>query len=475
MSIHGKKEAVVVGGGVAGITAATLLAEAGIMVRLIEKRPLLGGRASSYLDVQTGERVDECQHGTLRCCTHLAALFTRLGISDQLRYFDSLTFIDGDGKLSNISSSWLPAPLHTSISFLIFKSLKLKDKTAIANGMLHMLRSPSKPDLDNINTAQWFKATGQTERAISRFWRPILVSACNEEPEFISCRHSFKVFRDAFLANRNGFHFGVPTKPLASLYTEPTIKFIEDRGGCVQTRTTVVKLNAYENGINSLMLQGGESICADGYIVTLQCDLIDRIIPAEIIGINPGYWEHLKDISLVPIMGVHLWFKETIDCPPALALLDRKMEWIFNRSLLYKSAENAGTFLSLVVSASRNYEGIPKDEIVKTALQEIHEVLPDTASFQPTRTAVVRWPRATLSPRPGVDGYRPGTDCGADNLFIAGEWTNTGWPSTMEGAARSGYEAATALLTRWGFSPPAAIPDLPVEGLSKFLLRKWDI
>jgi zeta-carotene desaturase len=463
----------IIGGGVAGIAAATALANAGFAVQLFEKRPLLGGRASSFIDPQTGERTDECQHGTMRCCTSLDALLTRLGVQDQIRYFDRLEFLDGEGHRSVIQGCGLPAPLHTSLSFLTFRSLGLRDKLAIGRGMMAMLRTPPGPDLDARDMAEWLTRTGQTERAVRRFWRPILVSACNEEPERISCAHGFKLFRDGFLLHPTAFHFGVPRVPLGTLYTEPTLAYLQARGGCVRTRTIVDRIH-FEGGANGrvtgLTLLDGEPVVADYYISALQFDLLLKLLPPDVMAGVP-YWENLNRIELSPIVGVHLWFDRPIGCPPALAVLDRTTEWIFNKTDLFALPQERGAYLSMVISASRPLAELPKTELTRRVLEDVRACLPDARQANVVKSTVVRWPKATISPRPGVDALRPDQRSPIGNLFVAGEWTRTGWPSTMEAAARSGYRAAEYILERGGRSESLVAPDLPPGRLARLLGR----
>ena len=303
---------------------------------------------------------------------------------------------------------------------------------------------------------------GQTERAVERFWRPILVSACNEEPARISCTHAFKIFRDGFLANSQAYHFGVPTVPLGVLYTEPTIAYLKARGGCARLRTIVDKIH-FEGGaagrISGVTLQDGETLSADYYISALQCDLLLKLLPPEVTASVP-YWENLNNIDLVPIMGVHLWFDREVRCPPALAVLDRSTEWIFNKTDIFGASglpgdtkpapQENGTYLSVVISASRRYAKMGQDEITALVLKDVQECLPDARTAELVRSRVIRWPKATISPRPGVDALRPEPRSPITNLTVAGEWTQTGWPSTMEGAARSGFRAAECILQQEG-------------------------
>ena len=499
------RSAIIIGGGVAGIAAGCALADAGVRVEIVEKRPMLGGRASSFVDGKTGEILDECQHGTMRCCTNLADLLERLGVHDRIRYFSALHFLDGDGTRSVIDSCGLPAPLHTSLSFLLFRSLGLRDKIAIGRAMLAMLRAAPGPEWDGIDAASWFVRQGQTERAVSRFWRPILVSACNEEPERISCTHAFKIFRDGFLAHPLAYQFGVPRVPLGVLYTEPALAYLKARGGCVRLRSTVDAIE-FEGGPNGrvagMTLQNGERLTADTYVSALQFDLLLKLLPAEITSGVP-YWENLRGIELSPIMGVHLWFDRPIDCPPALAILDRPTEWIFNKTSLFdyggtEKESNAPevvnrsgggadleggayehvplsgegqTYLSLVMSASRRYAGMPQEEIVAMALGDVTACLPEAREAKLLRSRVIRWPKATISPKPGVDALRPDQRSPLSNLYVAGEWTQTGWPSTMEGAARSGYLAAQYLLEDAGTPKKILAPDLPPSWLTRLLGR----
>ncbi len=468
------KSVLILGGGVAGISAAVALSDRGFRVEIVEKRPLLGGRASSYIDPATGERLDECQHGTMRCCTNLSDLLTRLGVQDQIRYHDTLQFLDGDGKRSVIQGSVLPAPLHTAPSFLRFRSLGLRDKIGIARGMLAMLRARPDPKHDTITVEEWFKQTGQTERAVRRFWGPILVSACNETNDRIAYSHALKIFRDGFLLHPTAFHFGVPRVPLGSLYTEPTLAYLAKRGGGVRLRTIVESLDFATEGaprVTGVSLRDGSRLEADYYVSALQFDLLLKLLP-EAVTANVPYWQNLHGLELSPICGVHLWFDRPLDCPAALAVLDRETEWIFHKNRNFDQPEGTGSYLSIVISASHRLVGLPKEEILARVLADVHACLPDSREATLLRSQVVRWPKATLSPKPGADALRPDQRSPIANLLVAGEWTRTGWPSTMEGAARSGYLAAEAILAAEGRPETLLAPDLPRPTLARLLASR---
>jgi squalene-associated FAD-dependent desaturase len=464
------KTVAVIGGGVAGIAASVAMADAGLRVQLFEKRPLLGGRASSFFDPQTGEATDACQHGTMRCCTNLADLLERLGVADQIRYHDAIHFLDSEGKRSVIKGSRLPAPGHTAVSFLRFGSLGMRDKVGIARGMLAILRARPEPKWDETAVDAWFRQTGQTERAVNRFWAPVLVSACNESMDRIACTHAFKIFRDGFLAHPTAFEFGVPRVPLGTLYTEPAVAFIHMRSGCVRTRTIVDQLHLEDSRVTGITLQDGERVEADHYVSALQLDLLLKLLPPELVDREP-YFSNLRKIELSPLIGVHLWFDREIDCPEALALLDRDSDWIFNKTLNFDRPKGEASYLSVVISARRDLTALDKEEVLRRVLADVHAALPATQQATLLKWNVLKERKGTFSPKPGVDGLRPDQRSPISNLYVAGEWTRTGWPSTMESAARSGYLAAEYVLADAGVPQRYLAPDLPVSGLARWLVR----
>jgi len=239
-------------------------------------------------------------------------------------------------------------------------------------------------------------------------------------------------------------------------------------------------------------LNNGERTEADYYISALQCDLLLKLLPSEVTD-GVAYWENLRQIELSPIIGAHLWFDRKIECPPALAILDRNIEWIFNKNLTWRDLKpvsgnespiiesnvegsksifdgSKGTYLSMVISASQRFETMPKDELLALVLAEVRDCLPDARAANVVKSLLIRWPKATIAPKPGVEALRPDQCSPITNLFVAGEWTRTDWPSTMEGAARSGYRAAEYLLAREGITVSLLAPELPVSGLARLFV-----
>src|SRR5580658_5250801 len=271
----------VIGGGLAGLSSAVALAEAGLQVRLLEKRPHLGGRATSYT-LPDGSEVDNCQHVTLGCCTNLADFYSRVGASDKIRFYDRLYFADAQGQRSTIEAAPLPPPLHMAPSFLLFRALTLADKRAIANAMLAIARSGGNPPrIEGISMLDWLHRMNQTADAIERFWRVVLVSALDEELARTDARYGIEVFWKAFLGNSTGYHVGIPTVPLADLY-EGCREAIVRQGGEVRLRAGAKQVHLDANKFLGVTLEDGTELPADACVLAVPQNLVAEMLPAEL-------------------------------------------------------------------------------------------------------------------------------------------------------------------------------------------------
>ena len=470
----------VIGGGLAGLASAVALAEAGLEVRLLEKRPHLGGRATSYT-LPDGSEVDNCQHVTLGCCTNLADFYRRAGAGDKVRFYDTLYFADRDGRHSTIRASALPAPLHMAPSFLAFRALSVADKRAIATALLTIARAGGRPkDVESISMLDWLNRMQQTPGAIERFWRVVLVSALDEELARTAAQYGIDVFWKGFLASRCGYRVGIPTVPLAALY-EGCRDAVVKRGGIVRLRSGVREIRFCGGQFASAVLDDGAEVTADACITAVPHIALPGLLPKEMCA-DGGALEGLHHIRTSPITGVHMWFDRVVMNEPFLALLDHKTQWVFNKSLLYAGNGSAGAragktqtgaqYLQLVISASYDLVPLSRQEIIDLCRAELADVLPATREAQLEKATVIKEVSATFSPEPGVDRFRPAQDFGVRNFFLAGDWTRTGWPSTMEGAVRSGYLAAEAVLNRLGRPQRLVQQDLAAEGLSGLWARR---
>jgi squalene-associated FAD-dependent desaturase len=472
---------IVIGGGLAGLAAGVALAESGWRVRLFEQRPFLGGRATSYV-LPDGEHVDNCQHVTLGCCTNLDDFYVRIGAAGKIRYFDRLLFLDPQGRKGEMRAGLLPAPFHLTGSFATFAPLTLPDKLSIARAMLDILQTQGHPaDLEEnggISMLEWLRRRGQTKRAIERFWRVVLVSALDEELDRTDARFGVDVFWKAFLSNSTGYRMGVPAVPLANLY-DGCKSEIERRGGEVILRAPVRGLKIENGELAGIRFDEAREETADAYVFAVPHTALAELLPESMKQGDPSL-ANLDKIKVAPITGVHFWFDREVMREPFLTLLDTTTQWIFNKTALYAGSKGegkssvSGQYLQLVISASYDLLQKPRQEIIDLCLAEVRQALPAARKAELVKATVIKEAAATFSPEPGVDRWRPRQRTAIPRLFLAGDWTATGWPATMEGAVRSGYLAAEALLRSEGTPGKFLQPDLAPDGFIAMWMGKQD-
>ena len=415
-------DVLVIGGGLAGLSAAAALGSEGYRVRILEARPFLGGRATSY--EAGGETIDNCQHVLLRCCVNLLDFYKRLGVEKDIVFYREFYFLEPGGRTSVMRRS-LP-------SFLGLRFLTLSEKLAIGRALLAIRREYSaRADLESITMQQWLEEKRQPTRAIDRFWRQVLVSAINEDLDRMAAAHAFQVFRLGFLANPEFYQMGVPAVPLARLYSTDAWRAL----GSVEilSRTAAQRLVIANGRASGASTSNGE-LQADFYVSAVPFERIAALAPD--LALDLGAFEHS------PITGIHLWFDRPITNLPHATLLDRTIQWMFNKS--------GGRYVELVVSASRSLVEMKREDVIALALSELAEFFPAVKEARLEKSRVVKEIRATFSAKPGLEAHRPPSRTAIGNLFLAGDWTRSGWPATMEGAVRSGYLAAEAVTAAAG-------------------------
>jgi squalene-associated FAD-dependent desaturase len=435
--------AIVIGGGLAGLAAAAALGQSGFQVDLFEARAFLGGRATSYpVAGDNSEVIDNCQHVLLRCCVNLMDFYKRLGVADRIQFHKRYYFIEPGGRTSILEAGALPAPLHFTGSFRKLPFLGVSDKIGIARALMSIRREHGRrQDLDRITMLDWLREKRQTETAIQRFWNQVLVSAINEDLDRMAASHGFQVFWLGFLARANTYEMGIPAVPLGDLYGPEAWKRIGNVR--LHLRASVNQVIA-ENGAIQGVMAGGEQHTADYYISALPFERVPALIPD--LHLDLAGFEHS------PITGIHLWFDRSLTQLPHATLLDRTIQWMFNKS--------GGRYLQLVVSASRSLVEMPRAEVISLAMRELAEFLPRAKDAKIEKAHVVKEVRATFSARAGLEQSRPVSATKFPNLFLAGDWTRSGWPATMEGAVRSGYLAAQAIARAAGQEQEFLLPDI---------------
>ncbi len=380
-------------------------------VDLYEAKPFLGGRATSFAvrpDEPDSERIDNCQHVLLRCCANLLDFYKRCGVAEKIRFYDELYFVRPGGAVDTLRRGALPYPAHLAESFLQLGFLNWRDKVSLAGDLRALQKRYGDAALEQMTMSQWLTSRQVSQNSYQRFWRPILVSALNEEPERASAHAAFQVFAEGLLGSKTSYEMGVPAVPLAELYDGAP-------------RTIQVHLRAPVERIDP----GSDE--ADVYISAVPFDRVGALLPELQLSIDS--FEHS------PITGVHLWFDEPVTELPHAVLLDRTMQWMFRKS---------DTYIQCVVSASRDLLTKSRSEIIDLACRELAEYFPKVVQARLERAHVIKEVKATYSIVPGLTAYRPATETKYSNVFLAGDWTDTNWPATMEGAVRSGYLAAEA-------------------------------
>jgi squalene-associated FAD-dependent desaturase len=460
-----QKSVTVVGGGVAGRSAACALAEAGLRVQLVERRGYLGGRASSYRHPGVDEVIDNCQHVLFGCCTNLVGFYKRIGVAERIHWTSEMTMIEPGGRRSTLGPSGLPAPLHGLPKLMTAHAFTIADKIALARAFGALMRPV--PAYSRESLGDWLRRHRQTRGALERFWRLVIASALNADIDSIALPYAAKVIRELFMNSAFAGSMGMSTVPLSELYAGVT-PFIEERGGSVHLNTFLegAAWDA-ERGQWSIRTRNGE-LASDFLVVALPFEATAQLLPhlpdgegAQELAAKIEQHEHW------PICSVHLWFDREITELEHAVLLDREIHWMYNQSRLQKG--RGGHYIELVVSATRAFAALPREEAIAQALTELAEFFPRVKEAKLEKVALVKEVRATFGVPPGIDAWRPKAVSPWPQCFLAGDWTATGWPSTMESAARSGHLAAEALCLSMGETRMFLDADLKPEGLMKLL------
>lgn len=465
-------DVVVVGAGVAGLAAAVALSGAGARVVLLERKPYVGGRAYSYLHPALNEVIDS-QHVLLGCCTNLVDLCRLADTERKIRWYDAIPFLEpardgGEARRSDLVPGNLPSPAHSMVSFLGAPMLSARDKAGIARGLLEFMRGI--PENDDEAFSDWVRRTGQTERAVKRFWMPIIVSTLNDTFERTSTRYAAKVIYESLLKSAEGGRLGVPAEPMSEFYA-PLSELAERQGASVRLRAGVERIERVE-GVWRVVLSDGEVVAGRALLLALPFEEVQKLLGtiAHPSAEQRVVMESFAHFVHAPITTIHLWLDREVTEIEQAALLDTRIQWMFNKSRIRRS-ESGEHYYELVISASHAELKKTREEILCSAIGELKSFFPAAREAKVLRAGVLKEARATFSVTPGLEQFRPEPDACGDGLYLAGDWTKTDWPSTMESAARSGRIAAERAARAAGGKQQFLTPEMPLRGLMRLLAR----
>ena len=461
LPLRGGRRCVVIGGGLAGLSAACALADRGVAVTLLEKRPYLGGRAFSFPDAESGRHIDNGQHIYLACCTAYTSFLRKLGVLERTTLQRRLraVIVDRDGRRGALTAApLLPSPLHLLPSFLSYPHLGLRDKLRAATAMLAIKRTDRAKHRESLEAEtfrDWLVRHGQSERAIAALWDLLTLPVFNDTVDYVSAYMGLMFFQDGMLAGRHSADIGVSRVGLTQLVADAACGYLEERGGEVLTGRNVSQIATRDGAVTGLVVDG-KHMPANAVVAAVPWDMLAGLLPPD-VATHPDI-ASADTLQWAPIINVHVWYDRPIIDEPFLAVLDSPLQWVFNRSYI-EGQHGPRQHLCISVSGAWEHKSMGRDALRELFLGEMARVFPAAADALVERFTVIRQPNATFRCTPGAQSLRPAQQTSIAGLTLAGDWTQTGWPATMESAVRSGLLAAEAVgIESWGGGKEMKLP-----------------
>lgn len=453
-------ETLIIGGGFAGLAAGVALAQAGRRVRLLEQKPQLGGRASSFLDPATGSVVDNGQHLFMGCYHQTIEFLETIGTLDRVRFQSGLSvkFLDSDGSLSALECPRLPAPWHLLVGVLRSGSFKWSEKLEVLRIRTALSHGENSADGSrNLTVDEWLKGLGQSGTLRQNFWNLICIAAMNEDPRIASAALFERVLKLALFSSSRDSCLGIARVGLSDCYTSAAAEFITAHGGRVELGRNVTGLLVAGGVCEGVTLAGGERVQAQTVLSAVPWNKFTSLLPGDLLRSEP-YFTKILSLRPAPIISINLWFDRPVTDLEFVGLRGTTIQWLFNKSRILaepgREAPNSGvrvpesglSYISIVLSGAHEHIGRPKEELLAMAMRELQGLMPEAKQAKLVHSLIVKERFATFSPCVGVEDLRPPAATPVCGLYLAGDWTATGLPATIEGAVKSGYTAARELL-----------------------------
>ncbi len=450
---------VILGGGFAGLAAAVDLAERGRQVLLLERRAFLGGRAYSFVDKTTGDVVDNGQHLLMGCYHHTLNFLGKIGARDKLKFQNSprVDFLHEHEGHASFQCPNLPAPLHLLAGLARLQSIGWEDRLrALRVGIALQRLNGNRAELADLTVREWLTRLGQSERMQQRFWDIVALATLNEAPERASADMFARVLDQAFLHAKRDSTMVISRVGLSDLYTTDAQSFIEARGGVIRLNAEIADIEFDGQRAVGVSLRDGERIAAETIISAVPYFALRRMLAPELMAKSPSL-RHLPEFKSAPIVTINLWYDRSVTELEFVGLLDSPVEWVFNKNAIAGESNRARQHLALVISGAHTAAKQTKEELIALATNEMARFFPAARQAQLQHAFVVREHDATISHTVGLARLRPPQRTEFENFFLAGDWTATGLPATIEGAVWSGQECARLI----ELSPPRSISQPP--------------
>lgn len=443
------KRVTIIGGGFAGLAAGVELARRGVAVVICEARPRLGGRAYSFRDEASGNVVDNGQHAMMGCYTETLAFLGRIAASRKVVRQRNMRvdMVDVRRGSGTIACPPFPAPFHMLGGVLRYRLLTPGERLRALTAGVRLLAMRRRRDarLATTTVAALLAELGQSANACASFWYPVATATLNEVPERAAAAPFAEVLARAFFGSRADSTFVLPAVGLSELYTDDARRYVEARGGRIECHAPVVRLTLDEGRVAGVELRDGRQIPADACISAVPPRALGPLLP------DAARPSGLDAFETSPIVSIHLWYDRPVLTGTFVGLVGTTTQWLFDRSALTgEGVANGQRCVSAVVSADRALAAREPDEIAATVAADVRATQPLARAARLLHTVVVKEKQATIATTPAALRLRPRPETAIPNLALAGDWTDTGLPPTIESAVLSGHRAASLIETRLG-------------------------